>query len=73
MKNSKICAKCQNHEILRIPGEARLFGVGNNILVGKTIFSAAMVTRYLCTTCGFSEEWIDSVDDIARVKKKYAA
>ncbi|MGH6642361.1 MAG: hypothetical protein ACRED3_06645 [Bradyrhizobium sp.] len=73
MKNSKICPKCQNNEIVRIPGEARLFGVGNNILVGRTIFGAAMVTRYLCASCGFSEEWIDSVDDIARIKKKYAA
>ena len=72
MKNSKICPKCQNNEIVRIPGEARLFGVGNNILVGRTISSAAMVTRYLFATCGFSEEWIDSADDIARIKKNYA-
>lgn len=29
-------------------------------------------TRYLCASCGFNEEWIDSPDDIAKVKKKYA-
>jgi hypothetical protein len=47
-------------------------GAGNNISVGKTIFGAVKVTRYLCAACGFSEEWIDAVDDIASVKKKYA-
>jgi hypothetical protein len=73
MKNSKICPKCQNNEIIRIPGETGAFRAGNNILVGGTIFSAAKVTRYLCASCGFSEEWIESVDDIARIKKKYSA
>jgi predicted RNA-binding Zn-ribbon protein involved in translation (DUF1610 family) len=73
MQNSKICPKCQNTEIIRIPGEARAFGAGNNILVGGTIFSAAKVTRYLCASCGFSEEWVESADDIARIKKNYPA
>ena len=70
MQNSKICPKCQEHEIIRIPGEARAFGAGNNILVGGTIFSAAKVTRYLCASCGFSEEWVESADDIARIQEK---
>jgi hypothetical protein len=26
------------------------------------------VSRYLCGSCGYIEEWIDSADDIARVK-----
>jgi len=72
MKNSKICPKCQNNEIIRIPSEAGAY-VGNKILVGRTIFSAAKITRYLCASCGFSEEWVESVDDIARIKKKYSA
>jgi predicted nucleic-acid-binding Zn-ribbon protein len=72
MKNSRVCPKCQNDEIVRIPGETRAFGAGNNILVGSTIFSAAKVTRYLCASCGFSEEWVESADDIASIKKKYA-
>jgi hypothetical protein len=46
---------------------------GNSIIVGMTIFNAAKVTRYLCASCGFSEEWIDSTDDIAKIKKKYAS
>ena len=73
MRNSRTCSKCQAADVVRIPGEARSFGAGNNILVGGTIFSAVKVTRYLCGCCGFSEEWIDSADDIAELKKKYAS
>ena len=71
MQNSRTCPKCQSADIVRIPGEARAFGAGNNISVGSTIFGAVKVTRYLCTACGFSEEWIESADDIARIKAEF--
>ena len=71
MRNSRVCAKCQSTDILCIPGDTRAYGAGNNILVGATIFSAVEVTRYLCASCGFSEEWVDSAEDIAKLKKKY--
>jgi hypothetical protein len=40
-------------------------------MVGRTIISAVKVTRYLCASCGFIEEWVDSPDDLAKLKKKY--
>jgi hypothetical protein len=72
MRNSKTCSKCQSPDIVRIPGQARAHGGGNNIAYGITNFSAIKVTRYLCASCGFIEEWIDSPDDIAKVMKKHA-
>ncbi len=71
MRNSKTCPKCRSADIVRIPGMAASQG-GNSIVVGLTNFNAVKVTRYLCASCGFSEEWIDSADDIAKIKKKYA-
>jgi len=71
MKNTKICTKCNSKEILRIPGEVGVYGVGNNIVIGKTIFNAVKVTRYLCCECGFSEEWIDNKSDIEKIHNKY--
>jgi len=71
MRNSQKCSKCQSTDIMRIPGDIRGEGGGNNIVVGWTFYSAVRVTRYLCGTCGFSEEWIDAADDIAKLKKKY--
>ena len=28
-----------------------------------------MVSRYVCGACGFSEEWIDAPEDIAKLKE----
>jgi len=47
------------------------YGAGNNIPVGRTIFSSIKVTRFLCARCGYSEEWIESQADIDKLRKKY--
>jgi predicted RNA-binding Zn-ribbon protein involved in translation (DUF1610 family) len=71
MKNSSQCPKCQHSDILRIEGKVGSYGSGNNINVGLTIFSAVKVTRYVCMGCGFSEEWIDDPDSLAKLEKKF--
>jgi hypothetical protein len=68
MKISKRCSKCQSAGIVRVPGQPWVGG--NNI---RWPWNTVQVTRYLCTSCGFVEQWIDSANDIARVKKKYGA
>ena len=70
MKHSKTCPKCGSHDILRIEGQSKAYGAGNNIPVGMTIFSAVLVNRYLCCNCGYSEEWIDKTD-IPTLKNKF--
>ena len=62
MKNTRICPKCRGTNIVHINGYTGAYGSGNNIMVGKTVFSAVDVHRYICCTCGFSEEWIDKAD-----------
>ena len=73
MRNSKTCTKCRSGDVVRIPGSVGAYGAGNCIPIGRTVMSSVPVTRYLCAACGFSEEWIDSADDIAKIKKKYAS
>ena len=70
MKNTKCCPKCNGKEILKVPGKAGAYGVGNNIQVGWTNFSAVLVDRYVCCKCGYSEEWIN-IEDIDSLKEKY--
>ena len=70
MKNSKICPKCNSNSIVIIPGSVGAYGVGNNIPVGMTVFNYAKVDRYLCQSCGYSEEWVDR-EYIERIVKKY--
>ena len=62
MKQSKTCPKCSSTEILRVEGKVLAHGAGNNIMLGKTIFSSIPVPRYVCCRCGYAEEWIDSGD-----------
>jgi hypothetical protein len=70
MKHSKICPKCNSSDIIRIDGTSKAYGAGNNIPIGMTIFSSVLVHRYLCCSCGYSEEWIDK-KDIPRLKEKF--
>ncbi|NSS37411.1 hypothetical protein HRG18_10555 [Enterococcus faecalis] len=70
MKNTNKCPKCGSSDIIKVPGYAGAYGSGNNIMVGMTIKSAVPVDRYICTRCGFSEEWID-LDYIDKLKKEY--
>ena len=71
MKNNKMCPKCQSTNIVRIDGSVGAHGVGNNVMLGMTIFSAVKVNRYICCNCGFTEEWIDEedIDEIANSNK----
>ena len=68
MKDGNKCIKCFCENIIRVPGQIGIYGVGNNISVGLTCIK---VTRYVCSQCGFVEEWIDSKNDLLRVEKKY--
>lgn len=66
MKYSRICPKCRNSNIVRFDGYSGAYGAGNNVLTGNTIFSAVNVNRYVCCSCGYTEEWID-VEDMEKI------
>lgn len=70
MKRTHQCPKCSGTDIIRVPGKAGAYGAGNNIQVGMTTFSAVLVHRYVCCTCGYSEEWIDK-EDLSKLKAKF--
>ena len=72
MRNTHSCPKCPNTDIVRIPGNVGAYGSGNNITVGATRFSSVLVTRYLCASCGFSEEWVDDNTGLEKLRAKYS-
>lgn len=71
VKNTRICSKCDSDTLLRIPGKHTGYGAGNIIAIGLTAINAARVTRFVCEQCGYSEEWIESKEDIQRLIAKY--
>ncbi len=72
MKNTRRCPKCGSNDIFVVEGFSGPHGMGNNIQIGATIFSAIPVDRYICSNCGYSEEWI-RVEDIQRAKESKRA
>ncbi len=72
MKNQKVCPKCSGSDILIIDGEVRGYGTGNNIMLGASIFSVVEVDRYICCSCGYTEEWVNMRDVEAIRKSKRA-
>lgn len=70
VKNTKKCSKCNSLNIVRIPGRVDSYGA-SVIPIGVTIFSAVKVTKYLCSECGYLEQWVDAKSDIERVVGKY--
>lgn len=36
-----------------------------------TALSTVKVTRFLCTNCGYIEEWVEDREDIERLKDKF--
>jgi len=69
MKHSHKCPKCESEEIFKVPGPAAV-GYSTNT-VPKSWFKGANVDRYVCSVCGFSEEWIAKARDLAALRKKY--
>jgi ribosomal protein S27AE len=70
MKKTQTCPKCSSKDIFLIPGFVGLHGVGNNIPLGL-MTTPVKVARFVCGTCGFSEEWILDKEDILKLKSKY--
>ena len=75
MKNTHTCPKCNSQEIMRIEGRIGGYSGGNDIAgtAGSWSFRTVKVTRYLCGSCGFSEEWIDAPEDLHKLKEKYGS
>lgn len=68
MRFTNTCPKCGGREILFVEGSVGAYNQGNNIITG--VFSHALVKRYICCRCGYSEEWIDQ-NDIPKLESKY--
>ena len=70
MKQTRTCPKCGGQKIIKVDGDVRAYGAGNNVMVGMTIFSAVKVNRYVCRGCGYSEEWIGR-EDLPKLEEKF--
>lgn len=71
MKQTQTCPKCQFNDIIRIP--ARLPASSGENIVSIGLMKAVRVTRYVCATCGFSEEYIEPLEDTEKLRARHEA
>lgn len=71
MRHNTVCPKCQGKEIIRIEGKVGPYWDGNNIAIGISRKDAVLVTRYVCSCCGYSEEWIEKAEDLTHLKEYF--
>ena len=71
MKNTGRYPKCDSRTIVRVPGQTGAVGIGNSISIGSVRSTLIDVSRYVCSECGYIEEWIVDNEDINKVVKKF--
>lgn len=70
MKKSGKCPKCGSKELIKVPGDTMPANAGRFIMTGLTNLSSVVFDRYVCSQCGYSEEYFD-YDGIAKLSKKF--
>ncbi len=71
MKNNKVCPKCSSTDILRVHARS---GHDNRVPIPGLLglgFKRITITRYICGSCGYCEEWVDSQEDLQKLKDGY--
>ena len=56
MKKSKICPKCGSPKVFQIEG------MQGKYILHLGLVSSVLMERWICSGCGYSEEWIAEED-----------
>jgi predicted nucleic-acid-binding Zn-ribbon protein len=65
MKSTGVCPKCASKRITEIPSE---LGTYNSIKVD--LFGFANLTRYICTSCGYMEQYVADNKSLLKLRNK---
>ncbi|HET8773607.1 MAG TPA: zinc ribbon domain-containing protein [Thermoanaerobaculia bacterium] len=66
MKSSGVCPKCHSNEIRVM--RRRMWAT--MIPLNFTVFAAAYTSWFICTSCGFVETWVESKQDLDKIREK---
>ncbi len=65
MKSTGICPKCSSKKLAIIKSE---FGTYNQIKIDK--YDLVNLTRYICSTCGYIEQYVADEESLTYLQKK---
>ena len=70
MKLTNQCPKCNSPDIVKESKENNQF-YANYVYVKKNWATYITLSRYICLHCGYTEEWVDSPEELDKIEKKY--
>lgn len=60
-------------QIVRVPDRPGRYASGNNIYTSRfENFGKIPVIRYVCTDCGYTENWVENEADRAAVRRAFS-
>jgi len=62
------CGKCGGGELFAIPATP---AEHSHIVVGERLMRNIRSSRYVCTDCGYVEEWVLDAQDLEVLKREY--
>ena len=72
MKQTLCCPKCGAREIVRVPDHPGRHASGNNIdTTAWTLLWKIPVIRYVCCGCGYVENWVESPEELAEIRRVF--
>lgn len=70
MKRTHACPKCGCTQIVHVPASQWLFARGGNAYLGLHLGEKVLISKYICTGCGYVENWAERPQDLAALRKK---
>lgn len=70
MKSGK-CPKCGSNNVRRGPVPSGWNDASLAVPMGSVFGSKALVRAYVCTACGFVEQYVDREKDLAKIREKW--
>ena len=61
------CGKCKSPNLLEV---AATPSQHSGIVIGHGLMHTVKVTKYVCTDCGYIEEWVNSKKDLVRLQQQ---
>lgn len=72
MKPTGVCPKCSAAAVIRVPDHPRRHVSGNNIdTTTVTLMGKIPVIRYVCTNCGYVENWVEQESQLKEIRRVF--
>lgn len=73
MMRGNPCPKCGGVHVVRVPDNPMRHASGNNIYTTRaSLVGKIPLIRYVCSTCGYTEEWVEGQDQRARISRAFS-